>query len=261
MADATRSAYAKVQLLDNLNNAITPLVDIDSIYKHNDLDNKSSIGTLPYATVTNQMTQGQIENIDFSTQNLILDLTLDTNHNIVLTSANLDAVLSAWYEKSYLGKQSKNLFVVGLSSIGPNDSNINNLVVEIKQIVNQIASATTVSKTAYHHAGVSGFAVYETTDYNSTNFQSFEERGLQKRVKLCPSNAYIWVAKVKSDMSDVEARLYGFSGEDSPQEIDLRNVDSAGIWVSVGKFGVDIRMNASDSIIDDGVPYSVFVTT
>lgn len=255
MADATRSAYAKVQLLDNLNNAITPLVDIDSIYKHNDLDNKSSIGTLPYATVTNQMTQGQIENIDFSTQNLILDLTLDTNHNIVLTSANLDAVLSAWYEKSYLGKQSKNLFVVGLSS-----TKDNSVVVEIKQIVNQIASATSVSKTAYTHAGVSGFAVYETTDYNSTNFQSFEDRGLQKRVKLCPSNAYIWVAKVKSDMSDVEARLYGFSGEDSPQEIDLQNVDSAGIWFSVGKFGVDTTMN-SNNVIDDGVPYSVFVTT
>jgi hypothetical protein len=101
--------------------------------------------------------------------------------------------------------------------------------------------------------------IYKVIDVNSTNF--FEPDLYPRRGVINPSGEYIWFiidqnANVRSD----SVKLYGFSGEDSPQEIDIEPIGNlSNAYKSTGKFGIDRGFNTNNNIGNDGLDYHIFV--
>ena len=74
-----------------------------------------------------------------------------------------------------------------------------------------------------------------------------------------PSGEYIWFVIDSPNVIYNSVRLYGFSGEDSPQEIDIVPIDNmANAWRSAGRFGIDTNFNSNEEG-GDGFNYHIFV--
>ena len=296
--------YPIIQLLDNLNNPVSPATQVDSIYE--DPGTKNPLDLIykyesKNLTIANLKTDGGtdggqvIKQIDTQTSNESGDApdssTMATRELYIVTDAwvgdgpndssiyNVDNTLHVrkysasellgwWFENDYLSKQAGSKIYCGTCA-----DNSSLIIIRGSGIDNSSNSFTDLPHISggcgnwrFGHTVDSNDAlspchpIYKVVDFNSTNF--FSPDLYPRRGVINPSGEYIWIFIDNPNVSGV--KLYGFSGEDSPQEIDITPVENrANAWVSTGKFGIDPYFNSGDiGSADrggDGLDYHIFV--
>lgn len=297
--------YPIVQLLDNLNNPVSPAVQIDSIYddpgSKNPLDlvYKYESATLSVGNLTTgdssdggkvikqQNTQSsQVDGSapDSSTSAPLKDLYIitdtwvgdgpndETTYNVDNTlhvrKYNASELLSWWFENDYLSKQAGSKIFFGTCMSVPTGIETGSSGKD--EVGNDYSNVTRVTSTGegfkfnighvinQDDDAVYGNPIYKVIDFNSTNF--FASDLYPRRGVINPSGEYIWFVIDSSKVISQSVKLYGFSGEDSPQEIDITPVaNMSNAWRSVGKFGIDQNFNSTDANGGDGLDYHIFV--
>lgn len=287
--------YPIIQLLDNLNNPVSPAVQIDSIYEDpgtkNPLDliykYDASILDSSLNLVLDDGDEGRkiIKIVDTSTSmpdgtspeapsRTTRDLYLVTDawvgdgpndespynvdNTLHVRKFNASELLSWWFENDYLSKKAGDPIYFGVCAGTPTSFT--------KESDGRCHPTVAASNFAYGDVMVEDQLVdsnrtpmYKVTDFNSTNFFGlYPRRGI-----IRPSGAKIWfIIDNLSTTKQIDAgsvRLYGFSGEDSPQEIEIEPIGGySNAWVSVGEFGIDSGFNQNQSF-SDGLEYHIFV--
>ena len=236
---AKGSEYPKVQLLDDLNAPFSPQVSLDSIYADGDESKKQSLNLI-YKKEANNKNAATLDASAFSEIKIALNIDIPTSgttneHKLLCDEYNLNELLTAWYEKAYLGTVNRDYIVY--CGLTPN-ANFN--VTEMESLKPDAAK------------------MYPVADYNTTNFSSSNN---PKKAILKPSAEYIWFYVEPINESDNDAQIefsfYGFSDDDAPQEIEVKRVAGSNLYLSTGTMGIDYGFN-SNQIGGDGLAYNVF---
>lgn len=317
MADTSiLEKYPVVQLLDNLNNPVSPAVQIDSLYE--DPGTKNPLDVIyKYDSINLGLNNLHIEKrTDGGTimiQKEYNNNAPDTAHELFIVTDtwagdgpnegdvynvdntlhvrkyNASELLTYWFEHDYLSKQAGSPVYFGTTtqipdaiennmvsdSAGENVSNydvdgaVSDLVAAHPVFNSSVSAQWFYGKTMKQDGNLQFTPIYKVVDFNTTSF--FAPDLYPKRGIINPSGEYIWF--VINFPDGVTARpgsvkLYGFSGEDSPQEIDITPINNmSNAYRSTGKFGIDTRLNMDTvdtnsnptNSPNDGLSYHIFV--
>ena len=301
--------YPIVQLLDNLNNPVSPAVQIDSIYddpgSKNPLDivYKYESATLSVRNLSTGVSSDgdavikqkgtESSQVDGGapdiSENTLKDLYIVTDtwagngpndesdykvdNTLHVRKYNASELLAWWFEHDYLNRKAGAKIFFGTCMTVP--TGIETGASGKDEAGNDYSNVTRVTssgegfKYSIGHVidgndkAVYGHPIYKVIDFNSTNFFAFDNDTSDmypRRGVINPSGEYIWFVIDSSKVNSQSVKLYGFSGEDSPQEIDITPVaNMSNAWRSVGKFGIDQNFNSSDINGGDGLDYHIFV--
>jgi len=296
----TFEKYPIIQLLDNLNNPVSPATQVDSIYEDPgtknplDLIYKYESETLPvtdlsigdradggkvirqYGTYSSDDNGGAPDENIVSAKDLYIvtdtwtgdgpndSSVYNVDNTLHVRKFNASELLEFWFEHDYLSKQAGHAIWFGTCSEIPEglDSNTaqDNAGVASNFPHPSFSSAAewywgkTVDSNDQEHAPGQ---IYRVIDVNSTNF--FAPDLYPRRGVINPSGEYIWFIIQGTNIKQNSVRLYGFSGEDSPQEIDITPIGGlTNAYRSTGKFGIDTQFN-NNSYGNDGLDYHIFV--
>jgi len=294
--------YPIIQLLDNLNNPVSPAVQIDSIYEDPGTKNAldliykydASVLDSSLNLVLQPGDEGRkiIKIIDTSTsvndgsapeeptttpKDLYLvtdawvgdgpnkDSLYTVDNTLHVRKFNASDLLTWWFENDYLSKKAGDPIFFG-TCIGTPTSVTKET--DSSDNVEKFHPTLPAGNYAYGDVMIEDTLVtnnkkqmYKVTDFNSTNFFGlYSRRGIIK-----PSGAKIWFVIDTGSTNKIvsNVKLYGFSGEDSPQEIEIQQIGSVpGAYVSVGEFGIDTGFNQNNTnplLFNDGLEYHIFV--
>lgn len=299
MANNTEK-YPIIQLLDNLNNPVSPAVQVDSIYEDTgtknplDLIYKYESKNLEVSDLKTESSSdgGQIiiqrdtssgvedGGVPIASKELYIvtdtwagngpnDSSIyDVDNTLHVRRYKASELLEYWFEHDYLSKQAGSPIYFGTcekrslefeptSGIDSNGNSFENLLHVAGECGNWRFGYTVDSNDSSNWC----HPIYKVVDFNSTNF--FSPDLYPRRGVVNPSGEYIWICFDNSTFNATKIQVYGFSGEDSPQEIDGDKIPGANAWISNGKFGIDMNFNSADvGSADrggDGLPYHIFV--
>ena len=300
--------YPIVQLLDNLNNPVSPAVQVNSIYENpgtknpldlvykyesknlsaesNLVEGDSGDGGKIIMQKETQASNSEGGVPDSSSPNagplyIVTDAWVGDGPNdaelykvdntLHVRKYNASQLLEWWFEHDYLSKQAGLPIYFGTCTSIPNavirDSGTDSTGYEehgFQDILRPeweegsipgkwYVGRTVDSDDADHWA----HPIYKVVDFNTTNF--FAPDKYPRRGTIKPSAEYIWFVIDSTKVISQSVKLYGFSGEDNPQEIDIVPIGGlANAWRSAGKFGIDSTFNTNDDG-GDGLDYHIFV--
>lgn len=275
------TSYPSALLLDAQNNPITPLVDVDSIYI--DASTKESESVVCRQNIVNFADASVVpvkSEADDDTWRLragggrelriVTDVSIGQprneggiwypSHYINIETVDFYHTLKTWFEGVYLREKLGYEIVFGTCSRQPVEFNGDILTLEGGDTI------VTVGDTAKRNR------MFRINDYNSMNFLATDDGDFPVRGTVRPSAEYIWfIIKLEGGRTvDLDTvHLYGATGEDSPQEVDIhRLANEEGVFsiddskylffISDGKFGIDRQLNTNDEL-NDGFPYNIYV--
>ena len=183
---------------------------------------------------------------------------------------NASELLSFWFKYDYLSKQAGHPIWFGTCSDNTDWNVISTCTVDNEStrpsFEQQNNSASSENQVEYHFGSTidskdqlhTPGKIFKVIDVNTTNF--FEPDLYPRRGVINPSGEYIWFVIGGDNINSDSVKLYGFSGEDSPQEIDIEPIGNlSNAWRSTGCFGIDTGFNTNNNVGNDGLDYHIFV--
>lgn len=236
-----KTEYPKIQVLDNANKPVTPLVDVNSIYAEADtkdpvpliyeLEKESIKESDFYVQDASHIDSSSLKPNEYSynmlsPNQIVIDANID-GHKLVLKTANMSEVLAYWYEHSYLQqKLGEPIYYILI-----NDNDVNSI-------------PSTLEDTKWKK-------LYAVQDYNTLDIAlSLSNSTYPKVGTISPSQDYLVVSS-----SDID--VYGFSGDDTPQKIEMKEIKKGNnaYQISINPFG--ITSDLTNPGLEEGLEYHI----
>ena len=234
-----KTEYPKIQVLDNANKPVTPLVDVNSIYAEADtkdpvpliyeLEKESIKESDFYVQDASHIDSSSLNPNEYSynmlsPNQIVIDANID-GHKLVLKTANMSEVLAYWYEHSYLQqKLGEPIYYILIHDVNDVSSNV-----------------PTLGDTKWKK-------LYAIQDYNTLDIAlSLSNSTYPKVGTICPSQDYLVVSSRDID-------VYGFSGDDTPQKIEMKDYLSA-YQISINPFGITSDLTTKG--LEGGLEYHI----
>ena len=235
-----KTEYPKIQVLDNANKPVTPLVDVNSIYAKADtkdpvpliyeLEKESIKESDFYVQDASHIDSSSLKPNEYSynmlsPNQIVIDANID-GHKLVLKTANMSEVLAYWYEHSYLQqKLGEPIYYILINDVNSN--------------------VPTLGDTKWKK-------LYAVQDYNTLDIAlSLSNSTYPKVGTISPSQDYLVVSGSTNDID-----VYGFSGDDTPQKIEMKDYPGNNAYqISINPFG--ITSDLTNPGLEGGLEYHI----